>query len=413
MEFSAESQKRKSKKIQIKSESIRNTELMSNLMQKNIGKDEFYMRTDDAKKMAVSIAQTIIAREITDEGFVDSEQVLSVAKLLENLMQSQIVSSSVIESEQSWGSVFWQGDAARPDQTTRELNSFTEELKNEIRSKRNLSQSDDVSISYDSELNIVGIVSGGQHLSVNDSTVSEHTMEKYKNLIKKSKGTVQVTGNKFSPKTMNLTRINTSAFKVKTVFDTVQVVVSRKLGVYRSNFNLPPLDTSGGLWTIRERSAVCGMPEPGGFCQATGAKELLYPAFVEPANLTCPSDTSLNCTMCQPSREPNDDVHQYVTSVRKVLTSEVFFPDSDWPPRTYYSTFLKTNEWFRRPALEGASAREGVTPFRPLRIWTNNTIFEWAGDNIRVIHYYSGTNGSRTFTHHPTTYSRSGQHATV
>ncbi|XP_055328913.1 uncharacterized protein LOC129581725 [Paramacrobiotus metropolitanus] len=116
-----QSQKSVRRTINVTAEHVRTTGLISKLEQQFPGRDVIYMKSDDAKQLALDIKTNIVASEITDGEFVSTDASLSLMPLVDSVLSLENVDTKQFSSEM-WSSTFWHDDNARPDKIARTLN---------------------------------------------------------------------------------------------------------------------------------------------------------------------------------------------------------------------------------------------------------------------------------------------------
>ena len=238
--YSLQSQKSIRRLLSIKAEHVQSSALFSVLHQKFIDRDVIYLQADDAKRLSLEIASNVMAMEVIDDEFVSQDQQVTIANLLDNILKLKTVSTEMFET-QMWNSVFWQDENSRPDKTTKILNDFynksdnklKELLRTEMQKKQSGSMTGDVGIPF-----VEGLLNANGAGNINLETLSKEEKEKVVEALNEFKNISEWNEEKFTPKSLLLSRINLAELRANWQIITTQVRVTKTLSELTTRINI-------------------------------------------------------------------------------------------------------------------------------------------------------------------------------
>ena len=159
------------------------------------------------------------------------------------MLQDLLVSSRTTikdESDKMWDSVFWNDDNFRPDKTTKTFNEIYSKLDTETQTKMRDEFSNESSKEFSASVSaaILGSLSTSMKEDIKRSGMSE---QDYLNkLFQECKSTVEWEGEKFTPKSMALSRINLNTLRNDQELHDRSVRVSYSTAVLPVAINIQP-----------------------------------------------------------------------------------------------------------------------------------------------------------------------------
>ena len=185
-----------------------------------------YLSSDDVSKLTQEAVSDVVSSVVTEDGYVDSGDQLSVNDAIQQVLKKEEVASEAF-TPKMWESTFWDPLMARPDKLAKYLNQIVKTDANDNK-KFSLDHSAR-SFSMEASFGLKVMDYFGLNAAFDHENSNSHTVEKEK-FLKSLKGTsneINWTGEAFRVKPMKLYRINLSELKTKTNIASSNVQIRR------------------------------------------------------------------------------------------------------------------------------------------------------------------------------------------
>ena len=196
MFFSLSAQKTQRRETVIRIENVMAGEMAAALDQRytNPEKPDALLTAADEKRLLTESSTNVLI-----DSFDDSDVVSSATEAqIYNLLKDMLVSSRTTikeQSDQMWESVFWNDDNYRPDKTTKTWTELYNSQSSEVQTKMAEAFKVSTAVGFDFS---------------REGSSNEEFLEK---LWQESKESVQWEGEKFTPKSMSLARVNVNTLR--------------------------------------------------------------------------------------------------------------------------------------------------------------------------------------------------------
>ena len=235
--YSLESLKTKTKIFNIRGEHFIEGTLLSNFMQDSKENGYIYLQAKDFNSVISEISSSIIAEVIEDNEYVDQKDEISLSGIIKNYLDVLKVTTENFNS-QLWDSVFWQNENSRPDKIVSELNKLYEKSDNETKSSilKELENSQKTSGSASAGLKGFGGSGSANH---EKNLKSKDLKDIFSRLIAERNLEIEIKGEIFVPKPMELFRINTQRLKDKQIVSKKNIKITYVKSVLKNKINIP------------------------------------------------------------------------------------------------------------------------------------------------------------------------------
>ena len=210
--FSLSAQTTQRRETVIRIQNIVTGELATKLDQQFKDTDAAFITAADEKKLLTESSTNVLIDSFDDLDVASTSTEIQIYGLLQDLLVSSRTTIKD-ESDKMWDSVFWNDDNYRPDKTTKTFNEIYSKLDTETQSKMKDEFSDENSKEFSASVSaaILGSMSASMKEDIKKSGMTEK--EYLAKLFQESKSTVEFDGEKFSPKSMALSRINLNTLR--------------------------------------------------------------------------------------------------------------------------------------------------------------------------------------------------------
>jgi len=237
--FSLSAQTTQRRETVIRIQNIVTGEMATKLDQKFSNVNDTLLTAADEKRLLTESSTNVLIDSFDDMDVVSP----STEAQIYNLLQELLVSSRTTikdESDKMWDSVFWNEDNFRPDKTTNTFNEIYSKLDKETQTKMRDEFSNESSTEFSASVSaaILGSLSTSMKEEIKRSGMSER--DYLDKLFQESKSTVQWEGEKFTPKSMALSRINLNTLRNAEELHDRSVRVSYSTAVLPVAVNIQP-----------------------------------------------------------------------------------------------------------------------------------------------------------------------------
>lgn len=224
LKFALASQKSERRETVIKIDNVSSGKMMTELNQRFPGTKEVLLTAEDQSQLIMETATNVIMETFDESSVISENSEKRIYDILDSLM---VMSQETItaQSAKMWDSVFWNEENYRPDKASRTLT----ELHNSLNTEGQKRLSDAIANSKEEGGGAnVGFSSFSLGGNYNTATSSSKSMsdEELNRLVNESRSNVQWEGDRYTPKPMTLTRVNTGALKDSKTFRDKKVQVS-------------------------------------------------------------------------------------------------------------------------------------------------------------------------------------------
>jgi len=196
------------------------------------------LTAEDEKRLLTESSTNVLIGSFDDSDVVSP----TTEAQIYNMLKDMLVSSREIIKDQSdamWESVFWDDDNYRPDKTTKEWQEVYDAESTETQKK--MSDAFKNTHKWEKEMSIgVEGTSASKKLGLDTSKEGSHSEEYYDKLWAESRDTVQWEGEKFTPKSMSLARVNVNTLRNTQTLEDRSVRVSYYTAVLSVALNFHP-----------------------------------------------------------------------------------------------------------------------------------------------------------------------------
>ena len=237
--FSLSAQTTQRRETVIRIQNIVTGEMATKLDQKFRNANDTLLTAADEKRLLVESSTNVLIDSFDDMDVVSQ----STETQIYNLLQDLLVSSRTTikdESDKMWDSVFWNDDNFRPDKTTKTFNEIYSKLDTETQTKMRDEFSNESSKEFSASVSaaILGSLSTSMKEDIKRSGMSER--DYLNKLFQECKSTVEWEGEKFTPKSMALSRINLNTLRNDQELHDRSVRVSYSTAVLPVAINIQP-----------------------------------------------------------------------------------------------------------------------------------------------------------------------------
>ena len=214
MFFSLSAQKTQRRETVIRIENVMAGEMAASLDQRytNPEKPDALLTAADEKRLLTESSTNVLI-----DSFDDSDVVSPATEAqIYNLLKDMLVSSRTTikeQSDQMWESVFWNDDNYRPDKTTKTWQEIYNLQNNETQRTMTDAFSDTKKFEREKSVELAGVGGASKALKIDKSKTGSHSEEAIDKLWQESKDSVQWEGEKFTPKSMSLARVNVNTLR--------------------------------------------------------------------------------------------------------------------------------------------------------------------------------------------------------
>ncbi|XP_075261185.1 uncharacterized protein LOC142352915 [Convolutriloba macropyga] len=199
VQYVVNGQKSSRRKITITGEQISQGNLFTRLENLNGGRgEERFLKSADVKILTEETMSSVRASIVTDSGYVESKDEVSLKDLLNKELEKQKTSSANFDQTQ-WNSTFWDPGYARPDKVTRTLNKYVNVDKedNAIVDDKAVGNSKDINVGATLQYSGFDVDGSHEQNSVDSQSVN---LNDVLNTFKKKDSEIEYTGEMFVAK---------------------------------------------------------------------------------------------------------------------------------------------------------------------------------------------------------------------
>ena len=232
MRFTLATQLRRTDLTNIDITNIMSGEMMNNLDQKFRGK-EVLLTAEDKNKLLKETSTNIIIQMVSDSDIPTATSEENVYGILERLLQ---FSRTIIQRGESiaWESVFWNEDNYRPDKTSNTFNEIYSKLETDT--KRALQEffNNTNQFAIEGGIGVKEVKLEGKYKR-DISAAGSMSLENVEKLLRESANKIQWSGTKFTPKEMELSRLNMVRLSDRQTFQDIRVNVEYRTSMLTMN----------------------------------------------------------------------------------------------------------------------------------------------------------------------------------
>ena len=240
MFFSLSAQKTQRRETVIRIENVMAGEMAAALDQRytNPEKPDALLTAADEKRLLTESSTNVLI-----DSFDDSDVISPATEAqIYNLLKDMLVSSRTTikeQSDQMWESVFWNDDNYRPDKTTKTWTDLYNSQSSEVQTK--MAEAFKDTNKFDLEASGGGLVyKFSAKVGFDFSREGSSNEEFLEKLWQESKDSVQWEGEKFTPKSMSLARVNVNTLRNTQTFKETSARVSYLTAVLSVALNFRP-----------------------------------------------------------------------------------------------------------------------------------------------------------------------------
>ncbi len=237
--------------VKIKIENITSGKLCAELDQKFPNAKQVLLTAQDTKTILSESVNNVLV-----DSFSDMKEVPDPAakNRIYSTLQTMLVSAQekiASDSSKTWDSVFWRDENTRPDKVAKTLNESYNKSDKATQDKMKNAFSDSMSSNMNASLNVdasarisflasANVKARSQSSSSSSTSSSSLTdKENYDREMREIADKIEWNGEKFVPKSMNLTRINLSTIRNRQALQDKEVVVSYSTAFLDLKMNVP------------------------------------------------------------------------------------------------------------------------------------------------------------------------------
>ena len=250
MFFSQSAQRTQRRETVIRVENIMAGEMAATLDQRYTNPDtpDALLTAEDEKRLLTESSTNVLI-----DSFDDSDVVSPTTEAqIYNMLKDMLVSSREIikdQSDQMWESVFWNDDNYRPDKTTKTWTEQYDSQSSEVQKNMETAFKDTDKWEKSHSIGVDG-VGFSKSVGTEHSSEGSYSEEYIDKLWVESKDTVEWEGEKFTPKSMSLARVNMNTLRNTQTLEERSVRVSYLTAVLSVALNFHPYTDKPSMDTL-------------------------------------------------------------------------------------------------------------------------------------------------------------------
>jgi hypothetical protein len=221
LQFTVSAAKIASKSLTVESRHIVDNQMVASLKNMAVEGSTRYLTSDDFNRMVLQVANEVMASEIKSGDYVDTEDEVSFKDVVAKMFDMQHETTAQFE-DKMWDSVFWNPLDSRPDKVSSELNKVLTFNETDNRFYQTSTSSGTSNAKVNAVLSFLKFGGSGSHSSSSSATSDEMAHALAINDVQ-----VEIKGEKFVPKTLNLARLNLNSLTRQDALATKRVRVSQ------------------------------------------------------------------------------------------------------------------------------------------------------------------------------------------